>query len=456
MSDSSLMLSVSGARGIVGQGMTPTVAARFGGALAGWARQRNDALTPHVVVGRDGRQSGDMLERAAISGLLGAGCHVTRLGVATTPGIAIMTAALGADAGLAVTASHNPSQWNGLKPLLPGTSPPADDSARLIERFNDSHDEPWVDVDSVKRCDQRDDVDRLHARRVAAGVDVEAIRRANLTVAVDSVHGSGGRETVALLHALGVRYFHFHPEPTGRFPRDPEPTAANLAPFCQQLAPYKPDVVFAQDPDADRLALIDEQCRYIGEEYTLALCAQHRLQRGETAVANLSTSRMIDDVAERAGARVVRTPVGEANVAAAMRAERAALGGEGNGGIILPEVSHVRDSLVGIALVLEMLAHKQQPLSAVARELPAYAIVKDKAPAEARITGALRETLGGHYADQSIDDQDGVRVDWSDRWVHVRPSNTEPIVRLIAEARDHDQAEALLKDVKQTLGIDGQ
>ncbi|MFW6059391.1 MAG: phosphoglucosamine mutase, partial [Phycisphaeraceae bacterium] len=260
------------------------------------------------------------------------------------------------------------------------------------------------------------------------------------------------------LHALGVpveRYYHFHPEPTGRFPRTPEPTTDNLADFCAELPRFKADVTFVQDPDADRLAIIDEQCRPIGEEYTLALCAMHRLQRGEVTVANLSTSRMIDDVAEQIGASVVRTPVGEANVASAMRAHHAMIGGEGNGGVILPEIGLVRNSLIGIALILELLAKRKQPLSEIVRQIPAYAIAKDKVPIDGQLTRELHRKLSERYSDQTIDQQDGVRIDWPDRWVHVRPSNTEPIVRLIAEARDRQQANALLREVKQTLGING-
>ncbi len=458
MSESPLMLSVSGVRGIVGQTLTPAAAARFAAAFGGWVREaEGNTHAPHVVVGRDSRRSGEMLEMAAVSGLLAVGCRVTRLGVATTPGTAIMTDALHADAGLVITASHNPGQWNGLKPLRRGSAPPKHEAEQIIERFRNEQ-TPYVDVAALHTSEHRNDTDRIHTERILQCVDVEAIKQAGLTVAVNSIHGAGGRETLALLQGLGIgvnNYYHFYAEPTGDFPHAPEPTADNLAAFCEEVKPYKPDVVFVQDPDADRLAIIDENAQYIGEEYTLALCAMHMLQKGQTAVANLSTSRMIDDVAEQAGATVVRTPVGEANVAAAMREHDAAIGGEGNGGVILPRVSLVRDSLVGIALILEMLAKRKQRLSEVVQQLPAYAIVKEKAAADDRLTRALGETLREQYADQTIDQQDGVRIDWPDSWVHVRPSNTEPIVRLVAEARDGQRASSLLAEVKQTLGIDG-
>ena len=463
MTDTPLMLSVSGARGIVGQSLTPPLAATFAAAFGGWVRDGLDEKRPpHVVVGRDSRPSGAMIERAAVSGLLAVGCRVTRLDIATTPGTAIMTDQFDADAGLIVTASHNPAQWNGLKPLVRGGSaPPKEDAERIIERFHalqnsapDDADSPYVGVEALQPCVAREDTQRIHAERVIRCVDVDAIRKAELTVVVDTAHGAGGTETMSLLNALGVQYFHLHPEPTGRFPHPPEPTADNLADVARDAMRFKPDVVFAQDPDADRLAIIDEQGRYIGEEYTLALCALHRLQRGETAVANLSTSRMIDDVAQQAGATVVRTAVGEANVAAGMRQNDATLGGEGNGGIIVPGVTFVRDSLIGIALLLEMLAQRKQPLSEIVRDIPAYAIVKDKCPVDADVLGQMEQTLRAQYPDQHIDTQDGVRLDWPDRWVHVRPSNTEPIVRLIAEARDADTATSLLTDVRQALGIE--
>lgn len=464
MSESPLILSVSGARGIVGESMTPTFAATFAAGFGQWVRDacmderpraRGRHAPPHVVIGRDSRRSGPMLELAAVSGLLSVGCRVTRLGVATTPGVAVMTDALDADGGLVVTASHNPDPWNGLKPIRRGgAAPPPAEAEQIIERVRTERID-FAEVDALTACRWRDDTPRLHAERVARCVDREAIREAGLSVAVDSVHGAGGRETLALLEALGVgTRYQFHAEPTGRFPHPPEPTAEHVADFCREVARYESDVAFVQDPDADRLAILDEQGRYVGEEYTLALCARQSVGRGDVIAANLSTSRMIDDIAAAAGARVVRTPVGEANVAAAMRAENAVVGGEGNGGVILPKVSYVRDSLVGIALVLEMLAHRRQPLSEITREVPAYAIVKDKAPIDDQLTRRLAQALAEQYPEQPINQNDGVRVDWPDRWVHVRPSNTEPIVRLIAEARDRAQAQALLADVRRALQLD--
>ena len=242
-------------------------------------------------------------------------------------------------------------------------------------------------------------------------------------------------------------------EPTGWFPHPPEPTRANLSELCDKVKAAGADVGFAQDPDADRLAIVDDQGRYIGEEYTLALATLHLLQAGDAVAANLSTSRMIDDIAQRVGGRVLRTPVGEANVAKAMRDAGARLGGEGNGGVILPQVSQVRDSIAGMALTLELIARRKQKLSAIVDAMPAYAIVKDKVPATDELKSQLQPKLEAAFAGARIDTQDGVRVDFDNRWVHVRPSNTEPIVRLIAEAADEPAARELIAQAAAALGI---
>jgi phosphomannomutase len=398
-----------------------------------------------------------MYEMAATAALLGVGCDVVRLGIATTPGVAVMTRHLAADAGLVITASHNPVIWNGLKPLRhDGTSPPPADVQAIIARYEQAAAD-LVDVHQLGRASDNEQVAAVHRDAVLATVDAEAIRAAGLTVALDSIHGAGGPETIALLDALGIRspaqLHHDHREPTGLFPHAPEPTREHLAAFCRRIPECGAAVGFAQDPDADRLAIIDETGRYIGEEYTLALGALHRLEAGGAVVANLSTSRMIDDIAQNVGGRVVRTAVGEANVAQGMRQEGAAVGGEGNGGIIDPRVSYVRDSLVGIATVLELMAQRGEALSAIVDALPAYAMVKTKAAVTPELLAKLTPTLKQAFSDQKIDTQDGVRIDWPDRWLHVRPSNTEPIVRLIAEARDEAAAQGIIGEAKRALGL---
>jgi phosphomannomutase len=446
--DAPLMLTVSGLRGWIGQSLTPAVATGYAAAFGQWLRatQPHGRATPHVVLGRDSRPSGPMLELAAAAGLLAVGCRVTTLGIATTPGIAIMTEHLHADGGLAVTASHNPIDWNGLKPLRhDGQAPPPDQAAAIIELFRAQR-YPFVPVAGLQTLDHDATTHRVHLDRVLPHVDLERIRARRLKVVLDSVNGAGGPVTAMLLDQLGVETIALHPEPTGQFPHPPEPTREHLTELTQAVAQHGADLGLAQDPDADRLALADEQGRYIGEEYTLALACLHLLTKAAATprrdeqpgnrilVANLSTSRMIDDLAARYHGQVIRTPVGEANVATAIRAHHALLGGEGNGGVILPSVVHVRDSLIGIALILDLLAARRQPLSAIVNEIPRYEIVKDKVALRPGMAESLLPRLQQAYRGQKLDTRDGVRIDFPDRWVHIRPSNTEPIVRIIAEA----------------------
>lgn len=448
-----LMLSVSGMRGLVGLSITPVVVARYAAAFGGWLRESTGKIAPRVVIGRDSRPSGQMFEMAAVSGLIASGCRVTRVGVLSTPGVAIMIGHHRADGGMVITASHNPIIWNGVKALRhDGAAPPADQAMQIIQRFkNDELD--YVAVDKLQPCDEDNSGVKVHVERILPHIDVQAVRAARLTAVVDSVNGAGGDEAKALLESLGVKLIHMYPEPTGLFPHTPEPTRENLTELCAKVKETGAAIGFAQDPDADRLAVVDERGSYIGEEYTLALSAMHLLKPGDIAVANLSTSRMIDDIAANVGAKVLRTAVGEANVAAGMAQSGSTIGGEGNGGVIWPKVSGVRDSLVGMAILLEMLAKRGKPLSELVKLTPTYAIVKDKVDASPELIGRIGPILEEAFKGPKIDTQDGVRIDWPDRWVHVRPSNTEPIVRLIAEAARHGDAVALINDVRAALGL---
>jgi phosphomannomutase len=459
-----LMLSVSGLRGWVGQSLTPAVATRYAAAFGQWLRGQRPpaAAAPHVVLGRDSRPSGPMLELAAAAGLLSVGCRVTCLGIVSTPGVAIMTEHLHADGGMVVTASHNPIAWNGIKALRhDGLAPPPEQAAQIIalfhaDRFN------FVGVEALAPLTHEPSTHRVHIDRVLPHVDAPRIASRRLKVVLDSVHGAGGPATAMMLRELGVELVHLYAEPTGIFPHPPEPTREHLTGLAQAVRDHHADAGFAQDPDADRLAIVDEKGCYIGEEYTLALACLHLLSKTANApgaaapalAANLSTSRMIDDVAARFHATVYRTPVGEANVAAAIRAHHALLGGEGNGGVIFPPVVHVRDSLAGIALILDMLAQRGQPLSAIVDEIPRYVIVKEKAGLRPGVAEALGPRLREAFAGQKIDLRDGVRVDYPDRWVSVRTSNTEPIVRIIAEAPSAEGAQDLIRAARRAAGLD--
>lgn len=458
MNEAPLMLSVSGMRGLVGQSLTPPVAARYAAAVGQWFKDgttRHNG-TPHIVLGRDSRPSGQLIEMSAAAGLIAVGCRVTCLGIVTTPGVAIMTEHLGADGGMVVTASHNPIVWNGIKTLRPDGAAPAPHEADEIIALFKADRVTYAPVDHLAPVAQDTTTHGVHVDRVLAHIDVAAVRARNLKVVLDSVHGAGGASAAVLLQRLGVELVHLYAQPTGRFPHEPEPTRENLTGLCDAVLTHRANLGFAQDPDADRLAVVDERGRYVGEEYTLALACMNVLSRPDCgpdalAVANLSTSRMIDDVAKHAGARVARTPVGEASVAAAIRAKHAVIGGEGNGGVIWPKVIHVRDSLVGIALLLELLARQDVPLSAIVDQIPQYAIVKDKIQIQPGMAQRCADALSSHFDTQQVDRQDGVRIDWPDQWVHVRPSNTEPILRIIAEARDEASARNLLDQTRQVL-----
>ena len=452
------MLSVSGMRGLVGRSLTPVEVTRFAAAVGSWLRVERGTEAPTVVVGRDSRPSGAVVEAAAVAGLAGVGCRVIRLGVLSTPGVATAIAKHRADGGLVLTASHNPLGWNGVKPLRhDGVAPPPDAAAELRRRF-ESADVTWVDDARIGRISDDPSAAAWHIDRVLEQVDADLIRSAKLHAVVDSVHGAGGHETVLLMHALGVTLTHLYPEPTGWFPHPPEPTRDNLKGLCDAVPFYQADVGFAQDPDADRLAVVDKDGTYLGEEYTLALAAAHILKKGESVAANLSTSRMIDDVAARVGGRVVRSAVGEAHVARAMREAGATLGGEGNGGVILSTISQVRDSLAGMAVLLELLATRRRDdpdvsLGTVAAELPRYEILKEKIDLNPTLDmPSLLARLHDRLTDADrLDTRDGLRADWPDRWLHVRGSNTEPILRLIAEAPDASTGQALIERARAAV-----
>ena len=457
-----LMLSVSGARGIVGRTMTPVVAATFAGAFGSHIRTLVDGRRPKLVVARDGRFGGEALARAVQGALASVGCDVVDIGVAMTPTVGLMIKALGADGGMAVTASHNPIEWNGLKCLDgDGLAPPKPVAEAIIARFKaaDIAFAKPLDIGSITTDSTaaRRHVDRVLAVTGAA----ERVRAKKLHVVLDSVNASGCEGGRMMLEALGCGVTHLYGEMTGIFGHTPEPTAENLGELAAKVrATAGAACGFAQDPDADRLAIVDENGRYIGEEYTLVLAAQRMLElRGPFALAaNLSTSRMIDDIAARfPGAVVLRSAVGEANVVSALKPAQGLLGGEGNGGVIVPEVCWVRDSLSAMALVLDLIASRDEPLSKIVDGPPRYAIVKTKLDL-ASIGGlaAVAPALGklkAAFANERVSDVDGVRIDFADGWVHVRASNTEPIARIIAEAPTRGRAEALVQAAASAAGL---
>ena len=450
-----LMAGVSGFRGRIGEGVTPELFAGLAAAYGSFLMAEGDG--DHVVVGRDSRTSGPMLARAAVSGLLSAGCRVTELGIVPTPTLMLAVRDTGAAGGLGVTASHNPAEWNALKFAAKGgtfLSPDRMTRFRALVRTEEPARAPWDRIATPARDDSWPE---RHLERILdlRFVDPERIRAQRIRVALDCVHGAGGVIMPELLDRLGCEVHGMGLEPNGRFPRDPEPTAANLNALGDLVAATGSRIGFAVDPDADRLALVDEQGRPLGEDLTLALAADVVLgrRRGDV-VTNLSTSRVLDDVAARHGCRVMRAPVGEINVVVRMIEEGAVVGGEGNGGVILPALHHTRDAAVGVALILQYLADEPGvPLSDRIARLPSYRIVKEK-------VSFPRDDLNDAYAalarDLPADDSDrsdGLRLEWlaESSWLHVRPSGTEPVVRLIAEARDGAAARALVDTARRTL-----
>ncbi|HEX6965622.1 MAG TPA: phosphoglucosamine mutase [Gemmatimonadaceae bacterium] len=439
-----LMVSVSGVRGRVGEALTPEIIARFAAGFGAWAVSRNG--NRRIVVGRDSRVSGPMFHHAVLAALQSVGCDVIDVGLAPTPTIQLAVEHAHAAGGLAITASHNPIEWNALKFIGPsGLFLDGAEGAEMRRTVEEGFARAtWDQLGSVEP--DRGAIER-HIERVLAlpFIDVDAIRKRRFRVALDCVRGAGGVIMPALLERLGCEIAAINLETDGRFPRPPEPVAANLGALEQLVRASGAEVGLATDPDVDRLALVSDAGRAIGEDWTLALAARLVLRyRQGPVVVNLSTSRIVDDVAAEAGAQVLRAPVGEVNVAVRMREAGAAIGGEGNGGVILSEVHLGRDAPVGAVLLLQMLLEDNTSLSAVLARYPRYAIVKDKLDRPNAPLAAVYDSLHAGFPDAEADTQDGLRLAWADRWVHVRPSGTEPIVRVIAEAPTETEARELV------------
>jgi len=452
-----LMVGVSGFRGRVGAPFTPELAAGLAAAYGTFLAEEGEGGA--IFVGRDSRVSGPMLAGAAAAGLISVGREVVDAGVVSTPTLLLAAADAGAAGAVAVTASHNPAEWNAFKFA---TGRGAFLSPKRMERFlaflaaRDPRRAAW---DALRPVRRDPGASERHVARILGlpQVYAEQIRGAGLAVALDCVNGAGGVAVPGLLERLGCSVRGIGLEPHGRFPRDPEPTAANLRDLGELVTSSNACAGLAVDPDADRLSLVDEKGRPLGEDLTLAIAADVVLARERGPVAtNLSTSRVIEDVAESRGSRVLRAPVGEANVAWLMEQAGAVVGGEGNGGVILPALHPTRDALVGIALTLQFLAlEPETSLSERVARWPAYVVVKEKAafPRQAlpeAFEALERELPPGGAANRD----DGLRVEWPERreWIHVRPSGTEPVVRLIAEGpAPGEDARALVDHARAVL-----
>lgn len=451
MATDGLMVSVSGIRGRVGEALTPEIIASYAAAFGAWALKQSP--NQPIVVGRDSRVSGPMFHRVAIGALQSVGARIIDIGLTTTPTCQLAVEDHHAAGGIMLSASHNPIEWNALKFIgASGMFLEAAEGAAMRALVEQGI--PRVTWDKLGVVESDSGAARRHLDRILQipFLDVEAVRKRRFHVAVDMVRGAGSVIVPQLLEQLGCRVTAIHSEPDGRFPRAPEPVAENLGELEQLVRDSKADIGLAVDPDVDRLALVSELGKAIGEDYTLALAAMLVLRyRTGAVVTNLSTSLVVEDAVTRGGARLTRAPVGEINVAVRMRELKAVIGGEGNGGVILSDVHLGRDAPVGIALILQLLAETGKTLSALAADLPRYHIVKDKLDRPKASLNSVYAALKQAFPDADADPQDGLRLSWKDRWLHVRPSGTEPIVRVIAEAPTEQDARALVQRAREPL-----
>jgi phosphomannomutase len=453
-----LIKSISGIRGTIGgkpgDGLSPLDVVRFTAAFGSWLRSKSKSN--RLVVGRDARISGEMVNRLVIGTLQGLGYDITDVGLSTTPTVEMMVPELKAAGGIILTASHNPKQWNALKLLnAHGEFINAEDGAAVLS-LAEADDYCFVEVDELGSCESRHDAIDYHIGKILALplVDVEAIRDQGFVVAIDCVNSTGGIALPKLLMALGVQEVHqLYCDPNGHFPHNPEPLPEHLTEISALVKRIGADLGIVVDPDVDRLALVNEDGSMFGEEYTLVAVADYVLkhQPGNT-VSNLSSTRALRDVTEMHGYKYTASAVGEVNVVQVMRQTGAIIGGEGNGGIIYPTLHAGRDALLGIALFLTHLAHSGKKMTALRASYPAYFISKNKIELTANIdVDALLEAVKVHYANHEINTADGVRIDFEKSWVHLRKSNTEPIIRIYAEAGSMEAADALAQEVMKLI-----
>jgi phosphomannomutase len=445
------MVSVAGIRGRVGTSLTPEIVAMYAAAFGAWSASRGKSRA--IVVGRDSRVSGPMFHRTVVAALQSVGCTTIDIGLTTTPTCQLAVEHHHAAGGLMISASHNPIEWNGLK-FIASTGLFLDNAEGAEMRATIEQGIERATWDKLGSVEQDDRAVSRHLERVLSipYVDVAGIRKRRFKVALDCVRGAGSIIVPQLLERLGCTVSAIHMEPDGRFPRSPEPTADNLKELEQLVLSTGSAIGFAVDPDVDRLALVSNEGKAIGEDYTLALAARLVLRhRKGPLVTNLSTSRLLEDVAAEAGVPVKRAPVGEVNVATTMRDLHSPIGGEGNGGVILTEVHLGRDAPIGIALILQLLYEENRSLAAIVGDLPRYVIVKDKLDRPKASLDTVYAALKQAFPTAEADTQDGLRLSWPDRWVHVRPSGTEPIVRVIAEAPTDEGAHELVRRSREPL-----
>lgn len=460
-----LIKSISGIRGTIGgapgDNLTPIDLVKFTTAYAAWLQNELPGKRLTVVLGRDARISGEMVASIVAGTLCGCGVDVIDIGLATTPTVEMAVTAKGADGGIILTASHNPKQWNALKLLNRRGEFLDDRSGKKILEIAAGELPPYAEIDRIGRVVERSSYDREHIDAVLALalVDTDAVRKAGFKVVVDAVNSVGGVVIPDLLREMGVEVVELYCTPDGRFPHNPEPLPEHLTEISALVVREKADLGIVVDPDVDRLALVCEDGSMFGEEYTLVAVADYVLSHtpGPT-VSNLSSSRALRDVTEKHGGRHAAAAVGEVNVVAKMKEIGAVIGGEGNGGIIYPELHYGRDALVGVALFLTHLAKSGMRASELRATYPQYYISKNKIELTPAIdVDEVLARIKAKYADEQVNDVDGVKIDFPTEWVHLRKSNTEPIIRIYSESRDRESAEALaakiIEDIKAISGV---
>ena len=455
-----LIKSISGFRGTIGgktnDGLTPIDTVKFVSAFAAFIKETYNKEKITIVLGRDARVSGEMVSHLVVGTLMGMGVDVIDTGLSTTPTVEVAVTEKKADAGIILTASHNPMQWNALKFLnAKGEFISASEGKRVLE-LAASEDFLFAEVDKLGHCISDTTTIDMHIEKVLALdlVDVEAIKQANFKVAYDAVCSTGGLVLTKLLNALGVQQVvALNPEPTGLFPHNPEPLPENITQICEEVVKQGCDVGFIVDPDVDRLAIVCENGKPFVEEYTLVSVADYVLDHTSGAtVSNMSSTRALRDVTEAKGQRYYASAVGEVNVVEKMKEMNAVIGGEGNGGIIYPALHYGRDALVGIALFLSLLAKSGKTCSQLRASYPEYEISKNKIELTPDINvDSILEKMAKKYADYEVSTIDGVKIMFEKEWVHLRKSNTEPIIRIYSESRDMESADRLAKKIMQEI-----
>ena len=463
----SLIKSISGIRGTIGgrtgDTLNPLDIVKFTTAYATFIRRNGgdgrdagfNQNRPTIVVGRDARISGVMVDSIVCGTLMGMGFDVVNIGLATTPTTELAVSTLGADGGIIITASHNPRQWNALKLLnREGEFLTASDGAQVLQ-LAETEDFEYAEVDALGHYINCDEADDWHIEDVLnlELVDKEAIKNAHFKVCVDAINSVGGIILPKLLDQLGVEYKILNGDPTGDFAHNPEPLEKNLSGIMDEMKTGQYNLGIVVDPDVDRLAFICEDGRMFGEEYTLVSVADYVLSKTKgNTVSNLSSTRALRDVTERHGGKYSAAAVGEVNVTTKMKEVGAVIGGEGNGGVIYPECHYGRDALVGIALFLSNLAHKGKKVSELREEYPNYFIAKNRIDLTPTTDiDAILNKVKEMFKDEQVNDIDGVKIDFADKWVHLRKSNTEPIIRVYSEAATMEEADALGKQLMQVV-----